>query len=309
MLNRPLRLCVIGFLASSMIFSGLRFLVPTTSSTALKSATSASSAPPEPSTAALEQDGTSQPSENPKPVEQPTSAPETSQPSENPKPVEQPSSSPETSQPSESPKPVEQPSSSPETSQPSESPKPVEQPSSAPETSQPSENPKPVEQPSSSPETSQPSESPKPVEHKAQKATQPVRQLSPTPLVAQVPPTHRPKTVHKDHAKHVARELPTKGKPQTSKAASQYSSMSAYDKKVWTALAMHRRKLPRRGTTQVTFGIGASGQLTYVRVSRSSGNSHVDQMAISTVRKSAPFPRPIGSPKDVELFTIQIGSR
>ena len=169
MLNRHFRLCVIGFLASSMIFSGLRFLVPATSSTALKSATSASSAPPEPSsnTAALEQDGTSQPSESPKSVEQPSSAPETSQPSE-------------------SPKPVEQPSSAPETSQPSESPKSVEQPSSAPETSQPSENPKPVEQPSSAPETSQPSESPKSVEHKAQKATQPVRQLSPTPLVAQI---------------------------------------------------------------------------------------------------------------------------
>ena len=214
--NRPFRLCVIGFLASSMIFSGLRFLVPGTSSTAFKSATSASSAPPEPSstTAALEQDG-----------------------------------------------------------------------------------------------TSPPSESPKRVEHKARKATQPVGQLSPTPLVAQVPPTHRPKTVHKDHAKHVARELPTKRKPQTSKAASQYSSMSAYDKKVWTALAMHRRKPTRRASTQVTFGIGASGGLTYVRVSRSSGNSQVDQMAIATVRKSAPFPRPIGSPNDVESFTIQIGSR
>jgi periplasmic protein TonB len=309
--NRPFRLCVIGFLASSMIFSGLRFLVPTTSSTALKSATSASTAPPEPSstTAALEQDGTSPPSESPKRVEQPSSAPETSQPSESPKPVEQPSSAPETSQPSQSPKPVEQPSSAPETSQPSESPKPVEQPISAPETSQPSQSPKPVEQPISAPETSQPSESPKRVEHKARKATQPVGQLSPTPLVAQVPPTHRPKTVHKDHAKHVARELPTKRKPQTSKAASQYSSMSAYDKKVWTALAMHRRKPPRRGSTQVTFGIGASGELTYVRVSRSSENSQVDQMAIATVRKSAPFPRPIGSPNDVESFTIQIGSR
>jgi periplasmic protein TonB len=272
MLNRPFRLCVIGFLASSMIFSGLRFLVPATSSTALKSATSASSAPPAPSstTAALEQDGTSPPSESPKPVEQPSSAPETSQPSE--------------------------------------SPKLVEQPSSAPETSQPSESPKLVEQPTSAPETSQPSESPKPVEHKAQKAIQPVRQLSPTP-VAQVPPTHRPKTVHKDHAKHVARELPPKRKPQTSKAASQYSSMSAYDKKVWTALAMHRRKPPRRGSTQVTFGIGARGELTYVRVSRSSENSQVDQMAIATVRKSAPFPRPIGSPNDAESFTIQIGSR
>src|SRR6476469_2970251 len=85
--------------------------------------------------------------------------------------------------------------------------------------------------------------------------------------------------------------------------------MSAYDKKVWTALAMHRRKPPRRASTQVTFGIGASGELTYVRVSRSSENSQVDQMAIATVRKSAPFPRPIGSPNDVESFTIQIGSR
>ena len=72
---------------------------------------------------------------------------------------------------------------------------------------------------------------------------------------------------------------------------------------------MHRRKPLRRGSTQVTFGIRASGELTYVRVGRSSGNSQVDQMAIATVRKSAPFPRPIGSPNDVESFTIQIGSR
>src|SRR5512141_117820 len=110
MLNRHFRLCVIGFVATSMIFSGLRFLVPATSSTALKSATSASSAPPESSsnTAALEQDGTFPPSESPKSVEQPSSAPETSQPSESPKLVEQPSGAPETSQP-QSPKSVEQP--------------------------------------------------------------------------------------------------------------------------------------------------------------------------------------------------------
>ena len=85
--------------------------------------------------------------------------------------------------------------------------------------------------------------------------------------------------------------------------------MSAYDKKVWTVLAMHRRKPPRRGSTQVTFGIGADGELTYVRVSRSSGNPQVDQIAMATVRTSAPFPRPIGFPNDVESFTLQIGSR
>jgi periplasmic protein TonB len=122
--------------------------------------------------------------------------------------------------------------------------------------------------------------------------------------------THRPKTVRKQHAaKQVVRELPTNRKPLTSKAPIQRSSTSAYANKVWTALARHKRKALQPGNTQLTFGIRPSGELAYVRVSQSSGNSRVDQMAIATVRKSAPFPQPTASHDGVQSFTIRIDTR
>ena len=153
---------------------------------------------------------------------------------------------------------------------------------------------------------SQAAQSKKPVQqptaptHKPERPTQQVTRAAPNPPLARRSATT---------AKQVVRELPTSTKPQRSMAPMQRSSLSAYDKKVWTALARHRQKTVSRGSAQVTFGVGPSGELVYVRISRSSGNSNVDQMAIATVRKSAPFPRPIGSPNDVGSFTIQIGSR
>ena len=127
---------------------------------------------------------------------------------------------------------------------------------------------------------------------------------------ASIQRAHRPKTVRQQHAaKQVVRILPTDRKPPTSKAPIQRPSTSVYANKVWAALATHKRKALQPGNTQLTFGIGPSGDLAYVRVNRSSGNSRLDQMAIATVRKSAPFPRPTASHDGVQSFTIRIGSR
>jgi periplasmic protein TonB len=184
------------------------------------------------------------------------------------------------------------PGSSPEqdgASQQEESKKAVKQPSSATEEKS-VESKKAVKQPSSA------------TEEKSQNAKQ---------FVTPNAQTHRPKTVRKQQhaAKQVVRELPTNRKPLTSKAPIQRSSTNAYANKVWTALARHKRKALQPGNTQLTFGIRPSGELAYVWVSQSSGNSRVDQMAIATVRKSAPFPQPTASHDGVQSFTIRIDTR
>ncbi len=47
-----------------------------------------------------------------------------------------------------------------------------------------------------------------------------------------------------------------------------------------------------RGTVRVSFGITANGELSYVRLSESSGNSNLDDAALTAVRHSAPFGEP-----------------
>jgi protein TonB len=42
----------------------------------------------------------------------------------------------------------------------------------------------------------------------------------------------------------------------------------------------------------VTFSIGPAGGVRSVKVSGSSGDSQLDQMALQTVRNAAPFPPP-----------------
>ncbi len=54
----------------------------------------------------------------------------------------------------------------------------------------------------------------------------------------------------------------------------------------------------RRGTAIVRFAISRSGGLSYVRLSRSSGNGALDRAAVSSVRRAAPFPRP---PRDMTV--------
>jgi periplasmic protein TonB len=81
-------------------------------------------------------------------------------------------------------------------------------------------------------------------------------------------------------------------KPMALGPSEKPSSASAYDTKVWAVLARHKPRAGQSGSTMVTFGIGTSGMLRYVRVSRTSGNARLDQMALATVRNTAPFPPP-----------------
>ncbi len=61
----------------------------------------------------------------------------------------------------------------------------------------------------------------------------------------------------------------------------------------------------RRGTVIVAFGLTAAGRLSYVRLSRSSGNAFLDRAALSALRRAAPFPRaPRGTTPANRRFTM-----
>jgi protein TonB len=60
-----------------------------------------------------------------------------------------------------------------------------------------------------------------------------------------------------------------------------------------------------RGTAFVSFGLTTSGGLAFASVSRSSGNATLDQLAVSAVRRSAPFPSPPAGATSAQLrFSI-----
>jgi periplasmic protein TonB len=77
-----------------------------------------------------------------------------------------------------------------------------------------------------------------------------------------------------------------------------------YNANIWSALARRKPNAGQRGSTTVTFGIGPAGALRFVRVSRSSGNARLDELALRTVRTAAPFPSPPVS--GAAAYTIRI---
>ena len=90
----------------------------------------------------------------------------------------------------------------------------------------------------------------------------------------------------------------TQGQPQRPDAGE-------YSAKIWSALARKKPNAGERGSTTVTFAIGPAGALRFVRVSQSSGNARLDQLALATVRNAAPFPPPPVL-RDTAAYTIRI---
>jgi len=93
-------------------------------------------------------------------------------------------------------------------------------------------------------------------------------------------------------------------KTQAAPARSQ-RSLTGYKMTVWAALARHKPKAGQRGSPTVSFGINPGGGLGYVRISRSSGNRRLDQLALATVRAAAPFPNPPESLR-YSRYTVRI---
>jgi periplasmic protein TonB len=97
-------------------------------------------------------------------------------------------------------------------------------------------------------------------------------------------------------------------KPSLSLTHSQPKKPEArgYSANIWSALARRKPNAGQRGSTTVTFAIGPAGALRFVRVSQSSGNARLDQLALATVRAAAPFPPPPVLKDGTPAYTIRI---
>jgi periplasmic protein TonB len=92
------------------------------------------------------------------------------------------------------------------------------------------------------------------------------------------------------------------------KATIPQENVGDYGAKVRAFLARQPRAVGPAGSAIVTFAISAGGTLRYARISHSSDNTALDEMALATVRNAAPFPPP---PKAMNAeavsYSIQIG--
>ena len=79
-----------------------------------------------------------------------------------------------------------------------------------------------------------------------------------------------------------------------------------YSSKIWSALARKKPNAGERGSTTVTFAVGPAGALRFVRVSQSSGNAWLGQLALATVRNAAPFAPPPVLRDGTVAYTIRI---
>jgi len=126
------------------------------------------------------------------------------------------------------------------------------------------------------------------------------------PIVRRLPTTASAETrTSRPGSAPQARNQPMSlGRPAKTKA-NHSSSVTNYKRRVWSALARHKPRVGQRGSVTVRFGINAGGGLSFVQVSRSSGNSKLDQLALRTVRAAAPFAGPPESLRG-RPYTIRI---
>jgi protein TonB len=92
--------------------------------------------------------------------------------------------------------------------------------------------------------------------------------------------------------------LPKPSPPKNSAGAGSYSAA------VRSAIGRNKAAATGRGGATVTFAIGPGGGLRAARISKSSGNSALDQAALASVRRAGPFPPPPAGAKST--YSIQI---
>lgn len=140
--------------------------------------------------------------------------------------------------------------------------------------------------------------------------------VSPTQRVEAVPdPAPKPKRRPDPPARPVAKAAPAAGAEarrgqadgtETAREASAgrapaalsgNAAASSYPGTVLRKISRTRKpKAPARGTVEVAFRIGPSGDLAAVQVARSSGTAALDRVALDHIRRAAPFaPPPAGA--------------
>lgn len=135
-------------------------------------------------------------------------------------------------------------------------------------------------------------ERPKPVEKPVRKRVEKPREKKPAP----------PESVA---AKKSAQDAPTTAAPKASQGSSGSGmSPATWASRVHAKINRSKRGGSGRGSVGVRFVVSASGALSGVSVSRSSGDAALDQAAADTVRRASPVPPPpesVGAPKSTSV--------
>lgn len=89
------------------------------------------------------------------------------------------------------------------------------------------------------------------------------------------------------------------------------AALDGYAQRLWQHIAAHRpRAVGMIGTPVIRFRVTAAGALLSAEIASSSGNLHLDRIALRTVRQSAPLPPPpSGLTGDQLTFTIPVAFR
>ena len=127
--------------------------------------------------------------------------------------------------------------------------------------------------------------------------------LAHEPVVSTGPPA-APQPRRPDQRQNIDR--PSHSKPMALAPSNTPSSGTTYDARVWASLARHKPRVGQSGSTMVSFVVGPNGGLRSLRVSGSSGNPRLDQLALATVRNAAPFPPVPQNRAGVQSYTIRI---
>lgn len=86
--------------------------------------------------------------------------------------------------------------------------------------------------------------------------------------------------------------------------------MLSYGARVRARILSNRPASISSGRAVISFGVSTGGGLSYVRISRSSGNASFDRAALAAVRRSSPFPKPpTGASAGQLRFSIAFSSR
>jgi protein TonB len=101
-------------------------------------------------------------------------------------------------------------------------------------------------------------------------------------------------------------DRPSHLKPMALAPSDTPSSGPTYDARVWASLARHKPRVGQSGSTMVSFVVAPNGALRSLRVSGSSGNPRLDQLALATVRNAAPFPSVPQNRAGAQSYTIRI---
>lgn len=151
--------------------------------------------------------------------------------------------------------------------------------------------------------------------------TQPRSEAQPVEAVPQVSPQPRPQattTARLDPEPAPDRQPRPQSRPSSAggsaseakrnaamapaRAAATAGEVSGYAALVRARIAARKPSAAGlRGSPSVSFAIGPSGALSYVRIGKSSGHARLDELALRSVRAAAPFPAPPGGLSAAQL--------